>query len=280
MAEEVPVAFLGVLNPLCDDLWLETVWHIIAWASWSTFLPCIAFAIAFIFGAWFRYDSCTLPRIALNKWLFWLGWIVVHLVFGIGAGWYTYYYQGRFCDAYIQLIIIATWFIWGALWPLAFFVFGSALIAGIVFVFMFIHIVCSAIACIILSFDVIVLLVHIIVGVWMAYQILQTFFIWRSPTWRRLPSPMATIRNIWNVGAGGIGKPCCGGSGGAGVNAGMYAGAGAGPGGIYGYAPAQQQQGNGANVIPLSTGPQGAAGAYTVLNPIGQSMVSPKDIHV
>lgn len=222
----------GILVPLCEFV-LETVWHIIAFLAYGVYFPGLAMCIAFIFEGYHKYQkgSCTngqalMPAIALPRLLYFPVWLIMLEVLAL-AGWVLWYLNGRWCDAWIPLLVWAGTFILLAFWPVFMFIVNSALLTFLLFAFVTLWIVFLIGATVVFAFDVFAIIGEVIFLIWMLYQTVFMGIMWWQKGFR-FPSPAEILRDVQ---LRLLGTQVIGGGGAAAGGAVVVAG-GAGVGGV------------------------------------------------
>lgn len=179
---------IGSIQPLCGGF-SELILSIILFGSYGIAIPSLAMIAAVAFGAFITYGGC-IPSFSLPKLLFFGIWFVMYLVFAM-AGWVTWYFHGRTCEAWIAISIWLGTIILMSIWPLAMFVLGNLPILLVSFVFSALGVLAFGIWICIRHFSIVTLILSIIVFVWLLYMIGWSFVLWRYygklPKWRRSP---------------------------------------------------------------------------------------------
>lgn len=202
---------IGTLTPLCDSPWEGIVFNIVLFIGTSLGVAGVPACLGFIFEGYQKYQtgSCNspassgrLPWLALERHVFFAGWLAMNIVFG-AAGWVIWYFQGRVCDAYVTLgLWLLTMFI-AAMWPLAMFVANSFLLSAIVFGLASLSCAAMIITLILFSFDVIALLLLLVFGAWLVFNLVWTTWAWYNADFR-FPSPREIASGVLRtLGPGG-----------------------------------------------------------------------------
>ena len=191
----------GILVPLCE-FELETAWHILAFIAYGICWQAMGMCLGFIFQGYQKYQggaTCkngklSFPPFALPKLLFFILWIILPAIFAM-AGWNIWYFEGRWCDSWITLLVWAAVPLVLAFWPVFLFVFDSPLLAFLVFAFLSIWCAGLIIATIIDAFNVVALICEGIFLFWVLYNALWTFVLWRNKNYG-IPKSSEIAREI------------------------------------------------------------------------------------
>jgi tryptophan-rich sensory protein len=191
----------GILIPLCDFI-VETIWHILAFLAYGVWFPSFAMLIAFIFEGFYKYQkgSCAdgkqlMPALALPRILFFPLWYIMLEAFAI-SGWIIWFYHGRWCDAFIPLGVWALTFVVLAFWPIFLFVLNSELLTFLLFLFASLWVVIVIGCTAVFTFDVVAVLIQAVFLVWILYNTVVFFVLWRDKRFR-LPNPREIARDAY-----------------------------------------------------------------------------------
>lgn len=166
-----PVSAAGVLNPLCDQFFLEYMFLVGGWLALAAIPILIGFFISQFFLFWQRYQSCYIPGYVPGRWVFFFGWLGVYLAAG-AANFLVYFYQGRTCESYIPLLVGVTWPLWGIVWPALWPAFGSPLYVIPVWGLQVLHLVAWVITLAVISPYVWAFVALGVIAVWHVLMIL------------------------------------------------------------------------------------------------------------